>query len=99
MKFFVVVLLGIFACASSLPVADDIQCPPVDDEHGLAIVLPHPSDCSLYIMCTHGVPIERPCSEGLYFNPETETCDFPINVDCNTNPDEGQAEALYRRRK
>ncbi|XP_055684203.1 peritrophin-1-like [Lutzomyia longipalpis] len=87
MKVFVIVFLGIIACASSLPFAD-IECPPVDDEHGQAVVVPHPSDCSFYVICTQGVPVVRPCSEGLVFNPETSTCDWPHNVpECSGNSD------------
>lgn len=37
-----------------------------------------------YYECEHGQPLQRFCSDGLYYNPETELCDFPGNVNTNT---------------
>jgi len=48
-----------------------------------SIYLPHPSDCSKFFHCSNGEAQEKECQAGLYFNPNINVCDFPINVDCN----------------
>ncbi|XP_059047476.1 uncharacterized protein LOC131842920 [Achroia grisella] len=41
-------------------------------------------ECSKYVICEHGLPTIMPCPEGLAFNIEKETCDWPVNVpSCN----------------
>ncbi|XP_055704620.1 peritrophin-1-like [Phlebotomus papatasi] len=79
MKTCLVFLFAIVALAA----AANVSCPPVDDEHGEAVVLPHESDCSKFYLCSNGVPWELSCKEGLYFNTETNTCDWQENVNCS----------------
>lgn len=43
---------------------------------------PYPADCNLYIICMNGVGIVLQCPDELYFDPESELCDLPENVDC-----------------
>ncbi|MFR0679381.1 carbohydrate-binding module family 14 protein [Dysgonomonas mossii] len=57
-----------------------INCPKESSE--TVMYLPHPTDCSKYIMCVLGLPVEMKCPEGLHFNPELAYCDFPENTDC-----------------
>lgn len=45
---------------------------------------PHPYDCNLYVTCMNNVGIVQKCPEEFYFNPEKIICDFPDNVDCET---------------
>ncbi|XP_013191925.2 chondroitin proteoglycan-2-like [Amyelois transitella] len=49
-------------------------------------LIPH-ENCNQYYHCVHGLLIVRNCSANLYFNPETEKCDWPINVDCDNYED------------
>ncbi|CAH1258875.1 MRC1 [Branchiostoma lanceolatum] len=43
---------------------------------------PDPDDCSKYYTCSNGIPHSMPCPDGLYYNEETDQCDYPENVDC-----------------
>ena len=43
----------------------------------------HPNDCSLYYPCEFGRAFSlNKCAFGLVFNPLTEICDWPENVQC-----------------
>jgi len=56
------------------------QCPggPI----GVHPALPHPSDCRLYYVCLDGItPSDAGCTHGKVFNPTTQQCDIPINVE------------------
>ncbi|CAL8124385.1 unnamed protein product [Orchesella dallaii] len=50
------------------------QCPP----EGVTF-LPHP-DCTKYVICDEGQDFLMDCPPDLYYNTETEQCDFPENV-------------------
>ncbi|CAG7822910.1 unnamed protein product, partial [Allacma fusca] len=39
-------------------------------------------DCASYYRCQNGIAYGHECPEGLYFNQEELTCDWPQNVDC-----------------
>ncbi|CAH0588142.1 unnamed protein product [Chrysodeixis includens] len=39
-------------------------------------------NCNQYYICDGGKPIARPCPDNLFFNPNTDRCDWPENVDC-----------------
>ncbi|KAF0304628.1 hypothetical protein FJT64_002674 [Amphibalanus amphitrite] len=41
-----------------------------------------PDNCSTYYMCAGTTAVLMPCPEGLLFNNDTWTCDFPSNVVC-----------------
>jgi len=43
---------------------------------------PHPNTCSSFIICAAGTPNFMNCSPGLYFNRQTNLCDFPSNANC-----------------
>lgn len=43
-------------------------------------VYPDPDDCHFYYECISGTAIHRECPAGLYYNPNTKTCDYPDNV-------------------
>ncbi|MBC9911130.1 carbohydrate-binding module family 14 protein [Chitinophaga varians] len=59
---------------------------------------PHPEDCSKFIKCDNGTPIELTCPAGLHFNPTMQYCDFPENAGCEAggskqcykNPNDGK---------
>lgn len=46
------------------------------------ILLPHPDDCSKFIVCVGSKEYDRDCPSGLYFDPNIQTCDWPQHVDC-----------------
>ncbi|XP_043210478.1 chondroitin proteoglycan 2-like [Amphibalanus amphitrite] len=45
-------------------------------------LFPNPDSCSTYYMCAGTTAVLMPCPEGLLFNNDTWTCDFPSNVVC-----------------
>nr|XP_012142983.1 PREDICTED: zonadhesin-like [Megachile rotundata] len=46
---------------------------------------PH-SICSKYYECNNGNKTVKDCPEGLHFNPVTQMCDWPDNVNCTVPP-------------
>lgn len=44
--------------------------------------LPNEKDCSKYYQCSNGVPYEQTCQNGLHFNRNLGTCDWPENAGC-----------------
>ncbi|XP_038049820.1 chitotriosidase-1-like [Patiria miniata] len=42
-----------------------------------------PSSCRMYYICNNGVASHLPCGQGLYFDPQSGTCNYPENVQCN----------------
>ncbi|KAF2349878.1 Chitin binding domain, partial [Trinorchestia longiramus] len=46
----------------------------------------NPRDCTSYFQCVFGEPILMDCNSGLYYNPASETCDFPDQVICKNGP-------------
>ncbi len=45
-------------------------------------VSPNPEDCSSYFEWNDGVPVLKPCPDGLHFNPQCNCCDSPANAGC-----------------
>merc|ERR1740128_392323 len=49
---------------------------------GVHPALPHPDSCRQYYICLDGItPTEYGCAQGKVFNPRSEQCDVPANVD------------------
>merc|ERR1711915_436334 len=78
------------ASAAKLPIVlesrelqgrSNITCPADIND----FLLPDPEDCSQFYYCSNGEPSLYQCPDGLYFNPDLDVCDSPLNVDC-TNP-------------
>lgn len=38
--------------------------------------------CTQFIRCINGVASQQACQNGLHFNPTTQQCDLPANVNC-----------------
>jgi len=60
--------------------ANGFKCPggPI----GVHPALPHPKDCRLYYVCLDGItPSAAGCTHGKVFNPTTQQCDIPTNVE------------------
>ncbi|KAI6179891.1 Chitin binding Peritrophin-A domain protein [Aphelenchoides besseyi] len=55
----------------------------------------HPFSCNKYLVCDHGVFIERICSYGALFNPKRQRCDLNYECDYENQPKcyEGQLKA------
>lgn len=45
--------------------------------------VPDLNDCSVYHDCYHGTDLVSYCPAQLYYNPEKQACDHPVNVQCN----------------
>ncbi|XP_052873425.1 uncharacterized protein LOC128278736 [Anopheles cruzii] len=45
-------------------------------------IVPHPTNCTQYIICYGLVPLEQSCDYGLLFNSRLGVCDIPTNVEC-----------------
>ncbi|GBP18357.1 hypothetical protein EVAR_14750_1 [Eumeta japonica] len=45
-------------------------------------------DCQRFWRCVDGVPQASFCSDGLFFNPKSEQCDFEANVQCLVDVEE-----------
>ncbi|XP_065571760.1 probable chitinase 10 isoform X2 [Artemia franciscana] len=43
----------------------------------------NPYDCSSYYVCSNNNAFLVKCPDGLVFNPQTESCDYPSAVDCS----------------
>lgn len=43
-------------------------------------LIAHPSDCTKYFQCAHGISHLMVCGPGTVFNPAMITCDHPKNV-------------------
>ena len=65
----------------------DVVCPEAVDVDGLAVFVPHPSDCGLYYQCVGLQPVLMSCPPGLYWDPSLNVCNWPDNVDCNPETD------------
>jgi len=68
----------ILSVSGALAQDDDVpSCQPGD------LFLPDPDDCDSYYMCNAaGVAVAMDCPEGLYFDIDHLTCNWPENVDC-----------------
>ncbi|KAL1482301.1 hypothetical protein MTO96_033885 [Rhipicephalus appendiculatus] len=59
-----------------------LGCPPVDDVHDAATILPNPYNCSTFYICAQGTPLLFRCPGHLQFNYELEVCDYPERANC-----------------
>lgn len=74
-------------CANQIynfPQNTDIKCfkCPVDES---IIRLPHPTTCSMYLICQDGKVSIHTCPGGLHFNPIIEQCDWPKGCVSHSN--------------
>ena len=51
---------------------------------GLPDFVPHPYDCNLFFECPDGALLS--CDDGLVWNPISNICDWPRNVNCTDKP-------------
>lgn len=48
--------------------------------------IPHPNSCQDYFQCINGNAFLVSCPRGRYFSEPIQSCDYPQNVNCVTNP-------------
>ncbi|KAF2884429.1 hypothetical protein ILUMI_21753 [Ignelater luminosus] len=63
---------------------EDNTCPSVEEDPPEDILFPHETDCSKFYKCNLGKKVEMDCPHGLHFNPKTNQCDWPENVNCSS---------------
>ncbi|XP_053673055.1 peritrophin-1-like [Anopheles nili] len=82
MKGNMFLILGLaLVVTADLSMADD-RCPPVDDPLQPPVLLPYPSDCSKFLICSHGHAIVSKCPPGLHWNDAHKQCDYPSQAQC-----------------
>ncbi|KAF9411309.1 hypothetical protein HW555_009874 [Spodoptera exigua] len=66
------------------------EAPSICGAEGSDGVLIAHENCNQFYKCDHGKPVALYCNGNLLYNPYTEQCDWPENVDCggNCNPSE-----------
>ncbi|XP_049297564.1 peritrophin-1-like [Anopheles funestus] len=64
-----------------LVLADD-RCPPLDDPLAPPVLLPHPTDCDKFLICSHGNAIVSKCPPGLHWHDGRKRCDYPSQAQC-----------------
>ncbi|KAJ8714657.1 hypothetical protein PYW07_002882 [Mythimna separata] len=65
-----------------IPNDDPSQAPTICAGEGSEGVLVAHENCDQYYICSGGVPVSRPCNDGLFYNPNNQRCDWPSNVVC-----------------
>ncbi|KAJ3636093.1 hypothetical protein MTP99_008931 [Tenebrio molitor] len=63
----------------------DPECP--YPRPGEVIYLPVPGDCTKWIECWDGTKYENQCSDGLWWHPAIENCDYPGDYCDGSRPD------------
>nr|XP_012139248.1 PREDICTED: peritrophin-1-like [Megachile rotundata] len=81
-------LLIVFAVIVAYASADcpelSVVCPvPIYGDYANA---PHPCKCDVYFECRDGEKYVKKCEPPLFFNSETQLCDWPSRVACKIDP-------------
>jgi hypothetical protein len=56
-----------------------VTCP---ESHDYQTFVPSPVDCTKFYMCVHSEPVEMSCPHGLWFDSESNVCEYPENAKC-----------------
>merc|ERR1712227_23265 len=86
----VIILSALILSIQSQPMLHgqgDVECPDTVEVDGLPVFIPHPTDCGLYYQCAGSWPVLMECPPGLYFDPTLNVCNWPDNVDCQSQTD------------
>ena len=86
-------LLPLLVCLNSKASAWEPYCPPSTDDY--PVFLPHPTDCSLYYMCSLDRPHLMSCPSPLVFDTSLNVCNWPQNVDCTPHQEEPTTEVVF----
>jgi len=69
----------------------DVVC--YESEDGLAVYVPHPTQCNLYYQCVGLTPFLLHCPGELFFDPTLNVCNWPDQVDCESQTEKITTEA------
>ncbi|XP_015903802.2 peritrophin-1-like [Parasteatoda tepidariorum] len=67
-------------CKSTGKHSDFDECPKKNGR--FSVYFPHPTDCTMFYQCDHGMAYPHNCKGGLHFNPKKNVCDWPQNANC-----------------
>ena len=73
-----VAILAVIPAPLAAPVSD---CP-LHSDPDQPVFLPSDQSCSVFYLCSNGRAIPLTCPGGLYFNVDTDQCDYRYNVNC-----------------
>ncbi|PSN32382.1 hypothetical protein C0J52_24588 [Blattella germanica] len=65
---------------SVCPAGAEPTCPVPDPD--VSVFFPHEKDCNWFYHCSNGVAHCKVCPDGLHWNPNLNTCDWPENAGC-----------------
>ena len=68
-------------------------CPPPGDDY-YTVLVPVPGDCTSFYACSNGVLVLQHCPDGLHFNDELDTCEWPREAGCHDNSGDGSGSNL-----
>ncbi len=63
-------------------------CPPPGDDY-YTVLVPVPGDCTSFYACSNGVLVLQHCPDGLHFNDELDTCEYPTDAGCEDGSEDG----------
>ncbi|KAJ8714652.1 hypothetical protein PYW07_002877 [Mythimna separata] len=94
-----IIILLFTVCAAVVHAQNTIlveECPKDQAEDWTIELLLRHEYCNKFYMCTLGKPVEYECPSDLWFNLETQQCDWRENVDCTDRyvPDETPTTTL-----
>ncbi|XP_049779870.1 peritrophin-1-like [Schistocerca cancellata] len=79
------VVLAVTCVAGRSTPRDVPECPPPQPGVTLNITFyPNDEDCNKYWECDNGNLYNGTCPEGLVWNPNVDSCDFPFNYNCTS---------------
>ncbi|GBO29057.1 Peritrophin-1, partial [Araneus ventricosus] len=64
-------------------IKDDISVVCSSVSKGKTVMVPHPGDCSKFVVCDSGAAHQKSCPAGLHFSTALQACDYPSKVQCD----------------
>ena len=58
---------------------NSVTCP---ESHDYQTFVPYPVDCTKFYICVHSEPTEMSCPQGLWFDSESNVCEYPEKAKC-----------------
>ncbi|XP_043210676.1 threonine-rich protein-like [Amphibalanus amphitrite] len=74
--------VALLAVVPSLLVAAPVSDCPRNSDPDQPVFVASDQSCSQFYLCSNGRPILLTCPDGLYFNEDTDQCDYRFNVNC-----------------
>ncbi|KAF0288415.1 hypothetical protein FJT64_013195 [Amphibalanus amphitrite] len=82
MRVFASLSVALLVIVPSLLVAAPVSDCPRNSDPDQPVFVASDQSCSQFYLCSNGRPILLTCPDGLYFNEDTDQCDFRFNVNC-----------------